>query len=412
MALTNNNMIPVTANLVAGQRLVRVKGSNIWFPVGLGGNVGQIITYIENSPKSLEMNNANENETWVITADSIKSGGYQEPNKAFQDVNPSLITGFWVSNTTTGNITWRNKNTKVLIQAYQVQTCRDNIGTTSWVLEGSDDGSNWTTIDTRAGVPVSLAYPITYNCHENITSYYYHRLRAVASTTNTIFDKIKTFYLNANGTDATTDDILLGKKAFTTNGLKVGTIPTITIVNDGVNITIPKGYNDTEREYFIGIDTTSANATANDILSGKTAYVNGQKLTGTVGNATVTQSGNSIAVTSGYVSESQNITVGTVYNQSSITPGTSNQIINADTYIANNVTVLGDSNLNSGNIKSGVTIFGVTGSLTEEGVDTSDATATSNDIIEGKTAYVNGLKINGAYTPSKEIRKALIIFGN
>lgn len=408
MALTNSNMVPVTANLVAGQRLIRVKGSKIWFPVGLGGNVGQIVTYVENSPISPV---ANENTEWVFSADSIKNG-YQEPYKAFQNSSPDLFTGFWVSNSTTGTLTWRNKTKKVLVQAYQVQTCRENIGATSWVLEGSDDGSTWTTIDTRAGVPVSLAYPITYTCHGNLTSYYYHRFRAVASTTNALFDMIKTYSLNANGTDATADDMLLGKKAFTTDGLKVGTIPTITIVNNGVNITVPKGYNDAERTYFIGIDTSDANATADDMLSGTTAYVNGQKLTGTIGNASLTQSGNVVAVTAGYVSTTRNFTIGETYAQSTITPGIANQTIPADTYIENAVTIAGDTNLNSGNIKSGVTIFGVTGSLTDTGIDTTDATATAADIVEGKSAYVNGLKVEGAYTPSKAIRKALLIFGN
>lgn len=409
MSLTNNNMVLVTANLVAGQRLIRVKGSNIWFPIGLGGNVGQIVTYVENSPISPD---SNETEEWIFSADSIKSGGYQEPYKSFQDSSPELITGFWVSNSTTGSITWKNKNKKVLIQSYQVQTCRENIGATSWVLEGSDNGNDWTTIDTRAGVPTSLAYPITYTCHNNLTSYYYHRLRAVSSTTNAMFNLIKTFYLNANGTDATENDILEGKKAFSVDGLKVGTIPTITIINDGVNLTVPKGYNDTLRTYEIGINTSDANATENDILSGKTAYVNGQKITGSIGNSSLMQNGNIVSVTPGYVDSNHNFTVGTIYPQNTIVPGIDNQIIQADTYIANAVTILGDANLNSGNIKSGVTIFGVTGSLTDTGIDTSDADATSFDIIENKTAYANGVKIVGTYTPKKEIRKALLIFGN
>lgn len=46
------------------------------------------------------------------------------------------------------------------------------------------------------------------------------------------------------------------------------------------------------------------------------------------------------------------------------------------------------------NIKKDITVFGVTGTL-EEGIDTSDATATADDIASGKTAYANGQKITG-----------------
>ena len=48
------------------------------------------------------------------------------------------------------------------------------------------------------------------------------------------------------------------------------------------------------------------------------------------------------------------------------------------------------------NIKNGVTILGIQGTL-EEGIDTSDANAVANDIVTGKTAYVNGQKLTGTY---------------
>jgi hypothetical protein len=50
----------------------------------------------------------------------------------------------------------------------------------------------------------------------------------------------------------------------------------------------------------------------------------------------------------------------------------------------------------SGNIKSGVTMLGVSGSSTV--VDTSDADATASYIVSGKTAYVGGTKITGSLT--------------
>ena len=59
------------------------------------------------------------------------------------------------------------------------------------------------------------------------------------------------------------------------------------------------------------------------------------------------------------------------------------------------VTVTGDRNLIAENIKKGEKIYGVTG--TYEAIDTSDATATPEDILIGATAYVNGEKITGTH---------------
>ena len=47
----------------------------------------------------------------------------------------------------------------------------------------------------------------------------------------------------------------------------------------------------------------------------------------------------------------------------------------------------------SENIKKDVQIFDIVG--TYEGLDTSDATATADDIVVNKTAYVNGQKVIG-----------------
>lgn len=47
------------------------------------------------------------------------------------------------------------------------------------------------------------------------------------------------------------------------------------------------------------------------------------------------------------------------------TPGTSNQTIGANQYLSGAQTIKGDSNLVAGNIRSGVSIFGVTGTVVE-----------------------------------------------
>ena len=70
------------------------------------------------------------------------------------------------------------------------------------------------------------------------------------------------------------------------------------------------------------------------------------------------------------------------------------------TNIANNSYESSNSGSSNGNllpeyIKKGITLGGVTGTL--ESLDTSDATATAEDIMWGKTAYVKGEKITGTY---------------
>lgn len=91
--------------------------------------------------------------------------------------------------------------------------------------------------------------------------------------------------------------------------------------------------------------------------------------------------------------------IGTISKKASatITPGTADQTISSGQYLSGPQTIKGDKNLVAENIKSGVSIFGVTGTLETggTGTDTSDATASASDILSGKTAYVKGTKVTG-----------------
>lgn len=121
----------------------------------------------------------------------------------------------------------------------------------------------------------------------------------------------------ANFGDATAADVVAGKTFTSAAGLKVtGT-----------------------HECTGGIDTSDATATAGDILSGKTAYVNGEKITGSIASKSTT----------------------------TYTPGTSDQTIASGQYLSGDQTIKGDSNLLASNIKSGVSIFGVSGSYNGSG---------------------------------------------
>ena len=84
------------------------------------------------------------------------------------------------------------------------------------------------------------------------------------------------------------------------------------------------------------MDTADANAAASDILATKTAYVDGSKITGQIQSKAA----------------------------ETYTPTTSDQTISSGQYLSGAQTIKGDANLTSVNIASGVTIFGVAGSLT------------------------------------------------
>ena len=64
------------------------------------------------------------------------------------------------------------------------------------------------------------------------------------------------------------------------------------------------------------------------------------------------------------------------------------------------------------NIKKDVQIFDIIGTLDSGGIDTSDATATSGDIIEYKTAYVKGTKITGTIKDLRSSSGISLSYGN
>lgn len=105
--------------------------------------------------------------------------------------------------------------------------------------------------------------------------------------------------------------------------------------------------------------------------------------------STPTVTDNVVTIPAGKIEENTEVTVGTAKAAKSYTPTTKNQTIAAGTYLTGTQTIKGDADLVAGNIKTGVSIFNVTGTFT------SDADATAEDIAEGKSAYVNGVKITG-----------------
>ena len=131
-----------------------------------------------------------------------------------------------------------------------------------------------------------------------------------------------------------------------------------------------------------GIDTSDATAVESEVLAGEIFYANGVKKTGTmpsynIDNISVEWRLSSVPQGSGDATmvvdvqeghyEAGAYPVGTLamYQPSDITPGTADIEVPGGAWYMNSFTVFGDENLVAGNIKSGVSIFGVDGSLTD-----------------------------------------------
>ena len=134
-----------------------------------------------------------------------------------------------------------------------------------------------------------------------------------------------------------------------------------------------------EGEMEGGIDTSDATAVAQDICMNKTAYVNGEKITGTLWEAGITTMTSKDIVDNGY-----GIDIKRTMDQDYLfRKGGS---ITFNTKYTDMAKAIG---LTAEKLIKGNTVIGVAGNAT------SDATAMANQILEGETAYVNGQKVTG-----------------
>lgn len=177
--------------------------------------------------------------------------------------------------------------------------------------------------------------------------------------------------------EGSASDLLSGKQLIDGDGNVVtGTIPTKTASNltaSGATVTVPSGY--------YASNVTKSVATATQATPSISVNSNGLII------ATATQ-------TAGYVSAGTKSAAHQLAFQpaKTITPSTASQIaVSSGYYTGGNITVAGDSNLVAGNIKSGVSIFGVSGTLeSDKLVDYSE----NEDAIISK-------RISGSYTNNR-----------
>lgn len=173
-------------------------------------------------------------------------------------------------------------------------------------------------------------------------------------------NKLQHYNKDSQSWENVTQDVLV--TGLTASVLKVGTTAVIKTESE-------------ELKRVTGTFTNDANAVASDIISGKTAYVNGNKVTGNIATRTGT-----ISISNPSIS-GNNLVTPTIPNG----------------YYNNAKISFNRNNLYPESIKAGTNLYGVVGTFT------NDATATAGDIVSGKTAYVRGSKITGNMQKTRKL---------
>lgn len=192
--------------------------------------------------------------------------------------------------------------------------------------------------------------------------------------------------------DAAAGDILTGKKAWVDGGEVTGAVPAgndVTGAEGALVVPIPDGF-------YSGSQT--ATAQDSDLTTGNVHA--GVDLFGVTGDANVVDTGSGNAspgeLLAGRKAWAHGTEItGTMSNVGAMvfSPGTNQQSI-AQGFHDGSGYVAGNADLAAGNIRQGVNLFGVTGGPSV--VDTSSGNARAMDILSGKKAWIDGSELTGS----------------
>ena len=175
-----------------------------------------------------------------------------------------------------------------------------------------------------------------------------------------------TFYDTSDATLDSGDKMLSGNTAYANGTKYTGTITakaSTDITASGDTVTVPAGYYATQATKAVASGSATAPATITGTSATLSTGTNTLTLSKTISVTPTVSAGYVASGTAGNSAVSLTASV-TTKGATTYTPGTSNQTIASGTYLTGAQTISGDANLLGSNIKSGVSIFGVAGSLT------------------------------------------------
>jgi hypothetical protein len=120
----------------------------------------------------------------TVTSSSTSSPSGEEKEKAF-DANPSTK---WLITTSTGWIQYKfATGVTQIATSYSITSANDVPGRDpkNWTLQGSNNGTSWTTLDTRTNETFATRFLKKNYTFSNTTAYAYYRLTVSANNGET-----------------------------------------------------------------------------------------------------------------------------------------------------------------------------------------------------------------------------------